>query len=520
MILESQTDIIAALSDPTTYGTDIDHVDVCQSHISILFLAGDKAYKLKRAVLYSEADFSTPEKRRLSCVREMKRSTIYAPGLITDVKPIRRLKNGRIVIGGKNGTEIDTVLEMRRIPRENLLNNLLPSPTFDRFEAMDLAESLAELHNRAQVFKTKWGTDTVKKIILENESILSCFCPDLFTKEAINTLTRQTLSMLGQTAALIRYRQKTGHVRKCHGDLLLSNIAHHENRFWFFSPIEYNETQSCIDTLYDLADLMMDLEAKGLRRLTNILFNHYMAYTNDIDGFPLLPLYQSIRAAGRAAVCAKRSTLLKGADKKAVIKEARRYFHLATCFITEFHPVLIACGGLSGSGKSRVARDLGGMLSPAPGAVILRDDVVKKQIVGLLPHQPLDDQYNTPAFEEVVYDVLRQEARTALGTGSCVIIDALFYNPTERQAVENLAKELNLPFVGFWMDAPLAVRAERVEKRLRNPSDVHSSEELQKQLHLETGRISWHKIMTDGAREKTTEQALRILKKEIKEVKK
>lgn len=516
MILDSQTEIIKALSQPETYGKKTKQVDIRQSHIAILFLAGDKAYKLKRAVLYPEADFSTQEKRRLACVREMKRSTVYAPGLITGVKPVRRLENGQIVIGGKNGTEIDTVLEMRRIPSENLLNNLLPSPTFDRFEAMDLAESLADLHKRAKIFKTKWGTDTVKKIILENESILSCFCPELFKKEAVNTLTRNTLAMLGQTTTLIRYRQKTGHVRKCHGDLLLSNIAYHDNRFLFFSPIEYNETQCCIDTLYDLADLLMDLETKGLRRLTNILFNHYMAYTNDIDGFPLLPLYQSIRAAGRAAVCAKRSTLLKGADKKAVIKEARHYFDLATRFITQFNPILIACGGLSGSGKSRVARDLGGMLSPAPGAVILRDDIVKKQIVGLPPHQTLDDKYNTPAFDEVVYDVLRQEARTALGAGSCVIVDALFYNPAEREAIENLAKELHLPFIGFWMDAPLAVRTERVEKRLRNPSDVRSYEELQKQLTIETGDISWYKIMTDAPREQTTKQAFHILKKKNK----
>ncbi len=516
MILDSQTDIFETLSDPATYGPEVTSVEVRQSHISILFLAGNTVYKLKRAVLYPEADFSTQEKRRCSCVQEMKRSTVYAPGLIDSVQPVRRLKNGKIVIGGKSGTEIDTVLVMKRIPDENLLNNLLPAPSFDRFEAMDLAEALANLHRGAKVFKTKWGTDCVKKIILENESVLSCFCPEIFKKEEINLLTRQSLETLGQVAPLIRYRQKTGHVRKCHGDLLLSNIAHHDKEFLFFSPIEYNEKQSCIDTLYDLADLLMDLEARHLRRLTNIFFNHYMAYTNDIDGYPLLPLYQSIRAAGRAAVCAKRSTLLTGQERRKMIQEARHYFNLARCFVADFCPVLIACGGLSGSGKSRVARELGGMLSPAPGAVILRDDVVKKQIVGLAPHQKLDDQYNTPAFEEVVYDVLRQEARTALGVGSCVIIDALFYNPAERQAIEALATELQVPFIGFWMDAPLPIRTERVQKRLRNPSDVRSPEELTEQLTLETGSIHWHRIMTDGPKEKTVEKAYKILKKEIK----
>lgn len=517
MILDSQADIIAALSDPKTYSGRVSSVEVRQSHIAILFLAGNKVYKLKRAVLYPDADFSTQEKRRLACVQEMKRSAVYAPDLIEGIKAVRRLKNGRIVIGGKSGKEIDTVLVMKRIPDTDLLNKLLPSDSFDRFEAMDLAEKLAELHGRAKVFKSKWGVDVVRKLILENESILSCFCPDIFEKERVNALTRSSLDSLNKQAKLIRFRQKTGHVRKCHGDLLLSNIAYTNKSFLFFSPIEYNESLSCVDTLYDLAVVLMDLESKGLRRLTNILFNHYMAYMNDVGGFPLLPLYQSLRAASRAAVCAKKSTLLKGKERRAVIKEARHYFDLAQHFVSGCCPILIACGGLSGSGKSRVARELGGLLDPAPGAVILRDDIVKKQIVGLAPHQTLDKYYDTPAFEEVVYDVLRQQARMGLSVGSCVIVDALFYDENERKAIEALAVEEGVPFVGFWMDAPITVRAERVQTRKRNPSDVKQAEELNLQLQFKIGPIKWHKIMTDGPKEKTVQKAFRILKKEIKQ---
>ena len=516
MILESQSDIITALSDPKTYSGHVADVEVRQSHIAVLFLAGSKVYKLKRAVLYPDADFSTREKRRLACVQEMKRSAVYAPGLIEGIKAVRCLKNGRIVIGGKSGEEIDTVLVMKRIPDADLLNRMLPNPKFDRFEAMDLAERLAELHGRAKVFKNKWGVDAVRKLILENESVLSCFCPDIFEKGEVNALTRRSLDSLNKQARLIRFRQKTGHVRKCHGDLLLSNIAYTQESFLFFSPVEYNDSLSCIDTLYDLAVLLMDLEAKGLRRLTNILFNHYMAYMNDVGGFPLLPLYQSLRAANRAAVCAKKSTLMRGWERRRVVKEARHYFELARHFVSGCCPVLIACGGLSGSGKSRVARELGGLLDPAPGAVILRDDVIKKQIIGLAPHQTFDKNYDTPAFEAVVYDVLRQQARMGLSVGSCVIVDALFYNEDERKAIEALAREEGVPFVGFWMDAPLSVRSERVQTRKRNPSDIRREEELDIQLHLKTGRVTWHRIMTDGPKEKTVQKAFRILKKEIK----
>ena len=311
-------------------------------------------------------------------------------------------------------------------------------------------------------------------------------------------------------------RQKAGFVRKCHGDLLLSNIAYKDETFIFFSPIEYNDTLCCIDTLYDLADLLMDLEAKGLRRLDNILFNHYMAHMNDINGYPLLPLYQSMRAATRAAVCAKKSTLTHGWEKHRFVREARHYFDLATHFISGSSPILIACGGLSGSGKSRIAREIAGFLDPAPGAVILRDDIVKKQMMGLTPTQTLDKKYDTPAFEEVVYDVLRQQAKMALDTGSCVILDALFYNPSERQAAENLAYQMGIPFVGLWMDAPLSVRTERVQKRLRNPSDVRDRSELENQLQLDTGLISWFLVSTDGPRQKTLDRAIHVIRKSLK----
>ncbi|MDY6407516.1 MAG: AAA family ATPase [Pseudomonadota bacterium] len=512
MISESQSDVISALSNPKNYPYRIRTVEVRQSHIAILFLAGDRVYKLKRAVLYPEADLSTREKRRLACIREMKRSAVYAPNLVEKIESVRRLSTGKIVLGGNEGEEVDTVLVMRRIADKYLLNHLLPSPKFDRFEAMDLAERLSDLHKKAKVFRNKWGIDTVKHLILENESVLSCFCPDVFHKKQVNELTYKNLKLLAEQGRLIKLRQKSGFVRKCHGDLLLSNIAYEDGQFIFFSPIEYNEDLCTIDTLYDLADVLMDMEASGLRRLTNILFNHYMAYTNDLAGFPLLGLYQSLRAARRAAVCAKKATLLHGWNRRSMIRKARHYFDLACHFVSSGTPVLIACGGLSGSGKSRIAREIAGYWDPAPGAVVLRDDIVKKQMTGLTPTENLDKRYDTQAFENVVYDVLRQQAKLALSVGSCVILDALFYNEAERLAAEKLAQDMKVPFVGLWMDAPLAIREERVKTRLRNPSDVRDRAELDEQLTFNTGHITWHKIMTDKSRDKTVQEALRTVR--------
>lgn len=512
MILDSQNDVIKALSNPATYSGRVQQIEMIQSHISILFLVGNTVYKLKRAVEYPNVDFSTPEKRKIACVNEMKRSTVYAPHLIIGTKSVRRLKNGRIKLGGQSGEEIDTVLVMKRIPKQSILSNLLPDESFDRFETMDLAERLSDLHAKAKIYRTKFGADVLRRAIFANESILSCFAPDLFNREQLNQLISNSLKRLDKQTPLIHFRQKCGRVRKCHGDLLLSNIAYDKKEFLFFSPIEYDNTLECIDTLYDLSYLLMDMESRGLRRLTNILFNHYMAYTNDIDGYPLLPLYQSVRAAFRASVFARLSKLVSEDEKQQTVGQAKHYFELACQFLTEHQPILIACGGLSGSGKSRVAREIGWMINPAPGAVILRDDIVKKQITGLAPHQEFNKVNDTPVFTKLVYDVLREQAKTALKVGSCVIVDALFFNPAERRAIEKLAQEMNVPFIGFWMDAPIEVRAARIKKRKRNPSDVREVKELESQLTLKTGRVNWHKIMTDGPRDQTIQKVLVVLK--------
>ncbi|MBR5129763.1 MAG: AAA family ATPase [Alphaproteobacteria bacterium] len=512
MILSEQTDIIEALSTPQTYGKNIHKVDVRRSHIAIIFFAGNYVYKLKRAVIYPGVDFSTAEKRKLACIAEMKRSTVYAPHLIIGVKPIKRLKNGTIKIGGTSGEEIDTVIVEKRLPNKAILSFLLPSPDFDRFETMDLAEHLADLHAKAKVFHNKWGVDVIQNIILETESILSCF-PSSIDLTQLNTLTKQSLEILKKNENLIKFRQKSGFVKKCHGDLLLSNIAYNKGKFLFFSPIEYNDSLDCIDTLYDLSFLTMDLEAKGLRRISNILFNHYMSYMNDIEGFPLMGLYQSMRAASRAAICAKTSALLTGNEKQQAILQTQKYFKLACHFLINSSPILIACGGLSGSGKSRVAREIGGLISPSPGAVILRDDVVKKQITGLAPRQRFNKTIDTPAFEKVVYEVLRQQASCALQTGSTVIVDALFHNENERLAIQALADSLNIPFIGLWMDAPLNVRKQRLQKRKNTPSDNRKEKELESQLCLEIGNMIWHLVNTDMPKEDTIAHVIKILKK-------
>lgn len=179
-------------------------------------------------------------------------------------------------------------------------------------------------------------------------------------------------------------------------------------------------------------------------------------------------------------------------------------------------PFLVACGGLSGSGKSRVGREMAGFIAPKWGCFIIRDDVVRKQMLSVSLSSNLDDTFYTPENEKKVYSQMRREAKKMLQKGYPVILDALFYNPKERKMAEKLASDLKVPFVGLWLEAPLDVRAERVEKRQNNPSDVKTKEALEEQLKKNLGQISWIKVYTHREKDKTVQSAKKVLEKHLK----
>ncbi len=206
------------------------------------------------------------------------------------------------------------------------------------------------------------------------------------------------------------------------------------------------------------------------KRIGSIFFNHYLACQNNTDFFKFLP-------------------------------KARK------------KPFLVCCGGLSGSGKSRVAREIAWQFPCPFGAVIIRDDIVRKQLAGVRFDVELTDQYYTSQMENRVYKEMRRQAKQALKAGYSVIMDALFYSPRERSLAENLAKRMNLRSVGFWMEAPLRIRAKRVQERLNNPSDVKTKEALKKQEEQELGEISWHYIRTDGEKDETIRKVMKIVKR-------
>ncbi len=517
MLIDDQSAVIAALSEPEAYGLKRPRkIAVKETNICDVFMTGEKAYKLKRGVKYPYVDYSTAEKRAAACRRELEICTRFAPELCFGVEEVVSDRKGRIFVRSacpdKDAEVVDYVLVMHQFEEGMLFDNMVDRGDLDRFEMMDTAEKIYGLHRDAPVVTTVDPVAVIRGRIDENNAMIRCFVPDIFDAEDVDALERDQMSELERNTALLEKRRADGKIRVCHGDLNLRNLAMWNGRVTPFNPIEFNDALTNIDTLYDFAFLLVDMESKGQRRLASILYNHYMALSADWDGVPVLPLYLSCRAAVNAYVFAQRSAEMKDRHDSALMaNKAYEQLVIARRFLNRPRPVLVACGGLSGSGKSRIARESAPFIGNPPGAVILRDDVLRKNMLNTDLEKHVDTATYTPQLESAVFGRLCDECRTLLRAGQSVVADALFHDENQRRAIEELAREENADFQGLWVDAPLEVRIERVMSRKRNPSDVKTADELRKQLDIDVGKVDWDKIDTSGDRMATLTRVRTLL---------
>ena len=329
------------------------------------------------------------------------------------------------------------------------------------------------------------------------------------------TLTRRSKEALAKLAHVLDRRRDRGRVRHCHGDLHLRNICLVDGRPTLFDGIEFNMAFATIDVLYDLAFLLMDLDHRGLRRLASIVFNRYLDVTGDgaeeAGGLRVTALFLSMRAAIRAHVDAAQAASLEDRDKaRSRAEEARDYMRRAIDYLDPTPPRLIAVGGLSGSGKSRLARELAPFLGAAPGARVARTDAIRKRLAGVGLNERLGGDGYAQAMTERTYRAMAAEAAEALAAGQSAIADAVFASPDERLAIADVARAAGVPFQGLWLEAAPEVMAERVRKRRRNVSDADVAV-LEKQLAYDLGAIEWRRIDSSGPREETLKTGLAAL---------
>lgn len=439
------------------------------THGAIVFLAGDTAWKLKKSVRFPYLDFSTPDKRRLSLEAELRLNRRTAPTLYRAVHPINRTANGGFTLGGA-GEPVDWLLEMRRFPADALLERQLELQQLSPVLLMRLADRIAAFHIDAAAHHIADGADRLSGIIDGNVTCMAAVDPILPKDQAEAVAVRQR-EHLNAVRPILDQRGCSGQIRHGHGDLHLANIALVDGEPTLFDCLEFDEALATTDVLYDLAFLLMDFWHRGYVDEANIVFNRYcdVAPAQE-NGLCLLPLFLSVRATIRAHVTALRS-LQAGGDAD-LAKQARAYLDLAQRVLTPMQPGLVAIGGLSGTGKTSVARLVGGHVGRPPGARILRSDVIRKRLAGVAPETRLASESYGKDSGARVYRELATLAGMAISQGQAVLVDAVFADMDMRRLVALVAQNINVSFAGFWLALDDGTRIARVRSRGIDASDV------------------------------------------------
>lgn len=506
---DDQQEVIAFLSRPETYGI-VEEIGRVDTHAAIVFLAGDRAYKLKRAVRYSYLDFSTPEKRRTVCERELALNRRTAPDLYIGVESVNRGADGELTFG--EGEPVDWLATMHRFASDDLFAAIAERGELDARLVRDLVDEIARFHDEAEVVRVADGADRVGAVIEGNIASMRDLPEGLLQQVDVEALHRASCSELDDLRTLLDRRGESGHVRHCHGDLHLSNICLWRGRPTLFDCLEFDPELARIDVLYDLAFLVMDLLRRDLPDHASLVFNRYCDLRAEEDGIAALPLFISMRAAIRAHVTAMAADNADdAAAREAKLTDARAYLALARRVLDREAPLLVAVGGLSGTGKSTLAVNLAALIGAAPGARWLRSDVLRKLLAGVEPEDRLPDDAYSPESSAAVYDEMARLAREALQAGFPVIVDAVFAREEEREAMRQLARDLDLRFIGLWLDAPEAVLAQRVDARKNDASDADSTV-VRRQAAYDLGDLGdWQIIDASGLVSETLELARRHL---------
>jgi len=492
-----QQQVIAFLSRPESYGTS-GNVERIDTHISHIFLAGDRAFKLKRAVALDYLDFSTPAKRHTACETELRLNRRTAPDLYLEVLSIKCAVDGNL--GFDHGRPIDWLVVMRRFASDDLLEAVsrrgeLTAPMVNR-----LADIIAQFHQSLDPVDAIDGSRRLIRILDENHKCLMQHADQIFPNAPIQSLFDDSRAKLATLSSLLDERAAQGHIRHGHGDLHLANICLWKGEPTLFDCLEFNAELATTDMLYDLAFLLMDLWQSGLRVQANELLNRYLYMADEqADGIAVLPLFLSMRAAIRAHVSAAQAMLADDdQDSKRLINKANDYLTGALAFLSGSKPRLIAIGGLSGTGKSTLARAIAPLVGRPLGARLLRTDILRKRLFGVKPETHLEaDAYGREQGEKV-YAKLMEDVAAALAAGWTVVADGVFAKRSERDAISRIAETYQIPFAGFWLEAPLQQMRSRVEQRIGDASDA-GCDVIERQLGYEIGDLDEWTIIDSSA---------------------
>jgi aminoglycoside phosphotransferase family enzyme/predicted kinase len=505
----SQDDVFAFLGRASTYGgVPVRRID---THAGVVFLAGERALKIKRAVQFPFLDFSTIERRKAACLAEIEANRPFAPELYRGVIAVTRGRAGDLALGD-DGEPVEWAVDMRRFDETKTLDNLADAGTIDLAMADELARGVAAAHARAPVVDAAPWIDALPDYIAQNDAAFREYSAP-FPPSAAAEFTAASRTAFTRIRPLLLARGQAGLVRRGHGDLHLGNIALIDGRPVPFDALEFDPLVASGDVLYDLAFLLMDLVERKLEAAANVVLNRYLTETRrreDLDALTALPFLMSMRAAIRAKVTAARAAVAPAGDRAAITRSATTYFALAIALMTPRPPRLVAVGGLSGTGKSLLARMLAPGLLPHPGAVVLRSDVERKALFGAAETDRLPADAYAPEITARTYTVLVDKARRTVAAGHSAIVDAMFSDAAERETVAAIARASGVAFAGLFLTADLATRIARIGRRTGDASDADAAV-ARRQEDYALGSLDWSVVDASSTPDDTLARAKGVL---------
>ncbi|MDJ1156687.1 AAA family ATPase [Chelatococcus sp. SYSU_G07232] len=510
-VVSDQGEVLAFLGDPRSHGLT-EPVRRIDTHGAVVFLAGENAYKVKRAVRYPFMDFSTLERRRAACEAEIAVNRPNAPHIYLGAVPITRTDSGLAIAAGP-GPVIEWAVHMHRFDETKTLDRLAEAGGLSASLLDDLVAVVLAAHRRAPLRAGEGAVASLERYIAQNEEAFA-ETPALFAPERAEALTRAARGTFARVRPLLLARGEAGHVRRCHGDLHLRNVVLVDGRPTLFDAIEFDDAIATGDLLYDLAFLLMDLWERGLAVEANVVLNRYLFRSGEeahLEGLAALPLFLSIRAGIRAKVVAAALPHLPPEEQATGTRDAQRYFRLAEECLASVPPLLVAVGGLSGTGKSTLAAGLAPRVGRLPGAVHLRSDSERKAMFSVAETEPLPEEAYALTITAEVYARLRRKAALALAAGQGVVVDAVHARADERAAIEEVARRAGAGFHGLWLEAPLPALVARIEGRARDASDATPAV-VSRQAARDIGPMRWRVVDARGDAETVLSAALDALR--------
>jgi uncharacterized protein len=475
-------------TQPAAYPGHVSRIEMLETHISWLFLAGEFAYKVKKPVDLGFVNFSTLERRRHFCEEELKLNRRLAPDLYLDVLPITgTAENPRI---GGTGTPIDYCVRMRRFPQERLLSRLVAAGKLLPEHVDNLARQVAEFHATIPTADSasRFGSpEAVAEPIRANFAHLTR-PENAGVVDLIERLRSWCEHELAAREDELTLRKRNGFVRECHGDMHLGNMILADESVTIFDCIEFNPDLRWIDVISEIAFCTMDLEDRGRVDLCRRFLNAYLEWSGDYAGLALFPLYFAYRALVRAKVAQLRREQagLSDEESQRLAREMSNYLRLAEKSTVKQEPFLAITHGLSGSGKTFGSQVIVEQL----GAIRLRSDIERKRLAGLGPLaatlSSVGSGLYSSAFSRRTFDKLAELAAAIVKAGIPVLVDATFLKRADRKQFRALAASLKVPFLILDFPADEATCRERIRRRTQARADASEATEavLEHQLRI------------------------------------